>query len=228
MEQKPEGVNPKQTTEAVSTQIETARGKVEFRVVLGDITEVDADAIVCPANPGLKYAGFDGVQVAIAEKAGMETFHEAEKRAKEAIQTGYGVKASTGEFQGVPLGFATATTSGNLERIKSVIHVNNMRDEPGLPPCDPEVIRLCVNSVLVEADNNGLTSVAFPALGTGIWGVSLPDSLKGTILGMKDYFEANQNSKVKRVTYVVYAQPTLKNALETQGILAREVFPFLE
>lgn len=221
--------DPKQTAEAVSAEIETASGKVNFSIALGDITEVKVDAIVCPANPGLEYAGFGGVQVAIAEKAGMATFEEAEKKAKLAIQAGLGVQhSSTTEFQGVPLGFATVTTPGKLKNTKSIIHVNNMRSEEGLPPCDPEVIRLCVNSVLGEADNNGLTSVAFPALGTGIWGVSLPDSLKGTILGMRDFFENNRNSKIKKIVYVVYAQPSLKNASEMKGILATEVFPFLK
>ncbi|KKR49648.1 MAG: hypothetical protein UT84_C0022G0011 [Candidatus Curtissbacteria bacterium GW2011_GWA1_40_16] len=70
------------TSEALRALIEVNGRGVEFGITLGDLTEVDADAIVCPANPGFEYAGFGGVQVAIAQKAGMATFDEAESKAK--------------------------------------------------------------------------------------------------------------------------------------------------
>lgn len=209
------------TAEAI-TSIETKNGNVEFSIVLGDLTEVDADAIVCPANSGFEYAGFGGVQVAIARRAGMSTFEEAESKAKLYVASNPGEVSISGNFVGVPLAFATSTNSGKLERIKKIIHVNNMRNDDALPPCDEEVVRLCVSSVLSVVDKEGLESVSFPAMGTGEWGMSIADSLVGTIRGINDYFnQVNQSSKIKRVSFVIYAESEFANAKSVRDILKR-------
>jgi len=213
--------------DVVKSQIETESGKKDFLITLGDLTEADVDAIVCPANPGFEYAGFGGIQVAIASKSGMETFNEAEKKAKELIKSGKGVKSSDGELVGVPTGFAAATTSGKLERIKSIIHVNNMREDKK-PTCDEGVVRQCTTSVMAEADRIGMKSVAFPAIGTGVWGVSLVDSLKGVVEGVRDYYNATPASKISKVNYVVYSQPTMKNAGEMQKVFFNDVLQKLK
>lgn len=212
--------------DAVKTKIETKNGKKDFLITLGDLTESDVDAIVCPANPGFEYAGFGGIQVAIASKSGMETFDEAEKIAKDLVKSGEGVKSSDEELVGVPTGFAAATTAGKLERIKSIIHVNNMREDKK-PVCDEGVVRLCATNVMKEADRIGMESVAFPAVGTGVWGVSLEDSLKGVVKGVKDYYDTAPASKINKVSYVVYSQPTLKNAGEMQQVFFNKVLPKL-
>ena len=131
--------------EAVRADLELGGKKTRFSITLGDITEAKVDAIVCPANPGFEYAGFGGVQVAIAGKSGMGTFEEAEAKAK------------------------AATSPGKLRHLKSIIHVNNMRVDQD-PPCDESVVRTCTASVLAEADRIGLASVAIPALGTEFGG----------------------------------------------------------
>lgn len=228
-QQKPnllKNVNISKSLDAVKTQIETKGGKKDFLITLGDLTEADVDAIVCPANPGFEYAGFGGIQVAIASKSGMETFDEAEKIAKELVKSGKGVKSSDDELVGVPTGFAAATTSGKLERIKSIIHVNNMREDKK-PVCDEGVVKQCATNVMAEADRIGMKSVAFPAIGTGVWGVSLEDSLRGVVKGVKDYYDTVPASKINKVSYVVYNQPTLKNAGEIQQIFFNNVLPKL-
>ena len=181
----------------------------------------------CPANPGFEYAGFGGVQVAIARRAGMATFDEAESKAKAYVATNPKDVSTEGSFVGVPLGFATATTSGKLERIRTIIHVNNMRVDKQ-PPCDEDVVRQCVGSVLAVAEAVGADSVAFPAMGTGVWGMSMADSISGTIRGVRDYFkELNPDSKIKKVSLVIYSRPTIANANELKGIMTSEVYPRL-
>lgn len=218
--------NADKTAEVVKTSVEVAGGKVEFGITLGDITEANAEAIVTPANPGFEYAGMlSGVQNAIARKAGMATFEEAERNAKATVAVGHGVKDQDSDLVGVPLGFATATTSGKLKDrgIKRIIHVNNMRTGGGAP-CDEEVVRLAVSSSLAVADAEHLKSVAFPAMGTGVCGMSVAESLSGTIQGIRDYYrDINPKSGVRKVNFVVYAQPTLQNAAEMQATLMGEM-----
>lgn len=223
----PKDANPQKTLEAVRTSIETGGHRTEFAITLGDLTQADVDAIVCPANPGFEYAGFGGVQVAIERRAGMATFDEAEGKARQLIEAGQGVQSPDGRMVGVPTGFAAATTAGKLSRIKSIIHVNNMRVEKD-PPCDEDVVRTCTANVLLEADRLGLKSVATPALGTGIWGVSLPESIRGTIRGLKDYIEVAENPGIEKLVLVIYAQATLPNAREIQGLLLNDVLPGLQ
>jgi O-acetyl-ADP-ribose deacetylase (regulator of RNase III) len=214
------------TQEAVLSSIETKTGEINFAVILGDITQINYDAIAIPANPSFEYSGM-GVQSAVARKAGIEPFQEAEIKAKALITSGEGVEHMKDHI-GVPLAFATATNSGRLENVKKIIHVNNMRTEEDLPECDQGVVRLSVSSSLAVADSEGLTSVVFPALGTGLWGMSLAESLAGTIEGMKDYFQdINPNSKIRKVGFVIYAEPTLENAQEVKKVLLTEVFPKL-
>ncbi len=218
----PKDIDSRSTVEAVRTRLEKKQGGAEFSITLGDITEADVDAIVCPSNPGLEFAGFGGVQLAISKKSGMETFQEAERKAQEYVRTTGGVASDEG-LRGVPLGFASATTAGELRRIKSIIHVNSMRSERGKSPCDEEVVRLSVSSALTEADRAGLKSVAFPAIGTGIWGMSLEESLRGTVQGVKDHFDAQPDSKVEKATFVVYAPATSENARSLQETLFNRV-----
>lgn len=228
--EKPEiiqGFQGKRTSEVVRAGAEVRTGRVEFSIILGDITEVDADAIVCPANPGFEYAGFGGVQVAIAQRAGMATFNEAESKAKSYLSSNPDAVSTDGTFVGVPLGFAASTTPGNLDRVKRIIHVNNMRVDKQ-PPCDEDVVRLSTASVLAVADAEGLESVVIPAIGTGVGGMSIAESMSGVLKGVKDYYtEINPESKVKKVGFVIYAQPTPENALEMQKVLESDVYPRL-
>lgn len=198
-----------QTLETIRTTLETNKGKVYYSIAFGDLTQVDADAILCPANPGFEYAGMGGVQDAMARNSGMETFNEAESKAKDVITNGLG--AEHNGLIGVPLGYAAATTAGNLARIKSIIHVNNMRVDQD-PPCDENVVRLCITSALSEADRIGMKSVATPALGTGLWGLGMGESLRGIMHGLVDYVDVTPNPKVNKLLTVLYAQPSLNNA----------------
>lgn len=214
--------DPNRTIEAVRAVIKRKEGQVAFAIALGDLTEVSVDAIVSPANPGFEYVG-NGVQGAISDKTGMGIFDEAETNAQKYIRQTGGVKGPEGPT-GTPLGFAFSTRTDKLPGIKSVIHVNNFRVDKD-PPCDEEVIRVAVYSSLLEAERTGMASVAFPAMGTGLWGMTTVESLNGTVMGVHDYFQDNPGSKVKKVDFVVYAEATQKNARLMQSYLFNDVFP---
>jgi len=110
---------------------------------LGDITELDADAIVNAANTALQLG--DGVADAIRRKGGP------------AIQEECNRIGST------PVGSAVLSTGGNL-KAQYVIHaVGPIFGEEH----DDEKLKDATLHALLLADRHGLTSIAFPAISTG-------------------------------------------------------------
>jgi O-acetyl-ADP-ribose deacetylase (regulator of RNase III) len=112
----------------------------------GDITEEDTEAIVNAANSQLQHGG--GVAGAIARKGGREIQEESDK-------IGY-----------VPVGSAAITTGGNL-RANYVIHAVGPRMGEG---DEDEKLRNATLNSLRLADDEGISSIAFPAISTGIFG----------------------------------------------------------
>jgi O-acetyl-ADP-ribose deacetylase (regulator of RNase III) len=120
--------------------------KAKIRIVQGDLTEQDADAIVNAANNDLQLGG--GVAGAIRRKGGPAIQEECDR------------------IGPIPLGEAAITTGGNL-KARYVIHAASMRlgEETA-----EENLRLATRNSLLRAAEKGLKSIAFPAIGTGIAG----------------------------------------------------------
>jgi O-acetyl-ADP-ribose deacetylase len=123
------------------------RNKIEIHQ--GDLTETDADAIVNAANNDLKLGG--GVAGAIRRKGGPQIQSECDK-----IGT-------------IPVGGAAITSGGNL-RARHVIHAASMQLGGRT---SSQSLRSSTAHALRIANQNGLKSVAFPAIGTGIAGFPL-------------------------------------------------------
>ncbi|NPV07940.1 MAG: macro domain-containing protein [Anaerolineae bacterium] len=118
----------------------------KIRLYRGDITELEADAIVNAANSSLWMGA--GVAGAIKRRGGDEI-------EKEALAKGP-----------IGVGEAVATGAGKLAA-RYVIHAAAMG--PDLIT-DEEKIRAATRNTLLLADELSLRSVAFPALGTGVGG----------------------------------------------------------
>jgi len=112
----------------------------------GDLTEMDTDAIVNAANEHLVLGG--GVAGAIARKGG-----PAIQRECDAIG-------------GTPVGTAVITTGGRL-RARHVIHAVGPRMGEGR---EDAKLESATRQSLDVAEANGLASIAFPAVSTGIFG----------------------------------------------------------
>ncbi len=119
---------------------------IKISVVKGDITESTCDAIVNAANNRLWMGA--GVAGAIKRKGGREI--ETEAVAKGPVEPGD----------------AVATAAGRL-RAEYVIHAAGMGQDL---KTSAELIRRSTESALKVADKLKLTSVAFPAIGTGVGG----------------------------------------------------------
>jgi O-acetyl-ADP-ribose deacetylase (regulator of RNase III) len=117
----------------------------------GDLTEMRTDAIVNAANNDLLLGG--GVAGAIRRKGGDEIQRECD-----AIGS-------------IPIGYAAITTGGKLAA-KYVIHAASM--ELG-GRTTAEALRKSTAHALRIAAEQGLKSVAFPAVGTGIAGFPMKE-----------------------------------------------------
>jgi O-acetyl-ADP-ribose deacetylase (regulator of RNase III) len=113
-------------------------------ILQGDLTEMDVDAVVNAANNDLQLGG--GVAGAIRRKGG------------EAIQR------ECDEIGSIPVGGAAITSGGKL-KARHVIHAASMQLGGRTAAHD---LRSCTAHTLRIAAEKGLTTIAFPAVGTGI------------------------------------------------------------
>ena len=120
-------------------------GKI-LRIVHGDITLEEVDAIVNPANKHLRHGG--GVAGAIVRKGGWVIQEESNKLAP------------------VEVGSAVITTAGNLPS-KFVVHTVGPVWGEGK---EEEKLRSAIRSAITLADEKGLKSISIPAVSTGIFG----------------------------------------------------------
>ena len=117
----------------------------------GDLTEMDVDAIVNAANNDLILGA--GVAGAIRRKGGEEIQKECD-----AIGS-------------IPVGYSAITTGGKL-KARFVIHAASM-ELGGKTSAD--TLRHSAGHSLRIANERGLKTIAFPAVGTGIAGFPLKD-----------------------------------------------------
>ncbi|MGW6566289.1 O-acetyl-ADP-ribose deacetylase [Streptomyces sp. NPDC054975] len=137
----------------------TTRPVIEL--VLGDLTDQHADALVNAANSSLLGGG--GVDGAIHRRGGPEIL--AECRALRAGHYGKGLRT----------GQAVATTAGRLDA-RWVIHTVGpvwSREEDR-----SEQLASCYRESLRVADELGARTVAFPAISTGIYGWPMDDGAR--------------------------------------------------
>ena len=121
-------------------------GDKVVKVIHGDITEEDTEAIVNAANSHLQHGG--GVAGAIVRKGGSIIQEESNR-------IGY-----------VPVGSAAITSAGNL-KANYVIHTVG----PVWGEGDEEKkLASAVKSALKLAEEKGISSVAMPAISSGIFG----------------------------------------------------------
>ena len=125
-----------------------------IRVVAGDLTVLEVDAIVNAANERLLGGG--GVDGAIHRAAGPELL-----AACEAVpEVAPGVRCPTGE--------ARITPGFNLPA-RYVIHTVGPVWRGGNRG-EPDLLAACYRNALTLAEENGCGSIAFPAISCGIYG----------------------------------------------------------
>ncbi|XP_068102386.1 protein mono-ADP-ribosyltransferase PARP14-like [Hyperolius riggenbachi] len=153
-------------------------GTLTFQVKTGDITKELANAIVNSSNDDFTLRS--GVSKAILEAAGPNV----------------DLAVATLGAQGHK-GFIT-THSGNLTQCKCIIHV--------VGPNKPSSIKRIVLDVLQECEKKQMTSVAFPALGTGAGNLAASVVADSLLDGVVDFISANSVSSLQTVKVVLFQQ----------------------
>jgi O-acetyl-ADP-ribose deacetylase len=163
----------------------------------GDITAADTEAIVNAAN-NEGWLG-SGVAGAIRRAAGDQVEAEAVAQAP------------------WPVGDAVRTGPGRLgdRGVKAILHAAAMA--PGRPASADAVGRATAAALRLAAAE-GLTSVALPALGTGVGGVGLEAAAAAMGAAVRDH--ADRPTPVTTVVFALYDQAALERF---GGALEREL-----
>lgn len=153
-----------------------------LELILGDITDSDTDAIVNAANSSLNLGG--GVAGAIRRKGGPQIREECNR------------------IGGAPVGSAVMTTGGRL-KAKYVIHaVGPVRGEEH----EDEKLKDATLNSLILADRHRLKSIAFPAIGTGVFG--FPKDRCAMIMLSTTMAYLEDPTRLERVVYCLYDRDT--------------------
>ena len=166
---------------------------ISIEVYRGDITQLEIDALVNAANNRLWMGG--GVAGALKRAGGKEIEDEALKKGP------------------IPIGEAVATGAGKL-RAKYVIHAAVMGQDLWT---DAEKIRQATKNSLLRADELGIKSIAFPALGTGVGGFPLDECARIMISEVRQH--STRGTELKRVVFALYDEPAyqaFKQEVDTQ------------
>jgi len=155
----------------------------KIEVLEGDITRLPADAVVNAANSQL--AGGGGVDGAIHRAAG-------------AAQ----LQAACRKLGGCDTGDAKITPGFNLPA-RHIIHTVGPVYRDGQHG-EPELLASCYRRSLEVAAENGLKTVAFPAISTGVYGYPFEEATQIAFRAAVDFLRANE--AIERVTFVFFGE----------------------
>ncbi len=173
-----------------------------YTVILarGDITLAECDAIVNAANSLMIMGG--GVAGAIRRAAGEEVEREARRYAP------------------VPVGKAVATSAGRLApRVKAVIHAPTM-ERPAMRTTVEKVAK-ATRAALELAAEKGFDCIAFPAMGAGVGGVPVKDSVETMLREIEEFLSENPG-KPRKIILVAYSEGDKKQFIKALNDFLRK------
>src|SRR5438093_8836435 len=162
---------------------------MKLEVVEGDIAALEVDAIANAANDRLWMGA--GVAGALKRAGGEEIEREAVAKGPVAV------------------GEAIVTTAGALPA-KYVIHAAVMGQDLRT---DQVKIREATKNALAQARELSISSIAFPALGTGVGGFLPELAADGMISECVSFIKGGSAPSLKRIVFVLFSDDVL-NAFE--------------
>ena len=153
-------------------------GEVTIELYQGDITELEVDAIVNAANNQLWMGA--GVAGAIKRKGGKIIEEEAVAQGP------------------IPIGEAVVTPAGNLPA-KYVIHAAGMGRDLRT---DAHKVQECTKNSLIRAEEKKISSIAFPAIGTGVGGLSYQECARAMLEAVVSHI--SKPTSLKKVFFALF------------------------
>lgn len=164
---------------------------MQIHVTNADITELEVDGIVSPANA--QGVMDRGVAAAIRDRGGEEIQEETMARAP------------------VPVGAAIVTPAGSLPA-KRVIHTPIM-DEPGTK-IGAENVRRATRAALIAAHASEIATLALPPLGTDTGSISVEEASRAIVEEIRAHRKAHP-AEVYLVSNSAEIVATFEEALRT-------------
>ena len=171
--------------------MEVTINQVKLRIIQGDLTQQDTDAIVNAANPSLMGGG--GVDGAIHQAGGPAILEECKQ-----------IVSRQGRL---PTGKAVITTGGNLKAryvihtVGPIWHGGNKRE--------PELLASAYRESLKLAADNSLTSLSFPSISTGAYGYPVSVAAKVAISAVITFLQQSTTS-LREVVFVLFDPQTFR------------------
>ena len=187
------------------TEVFTA-GNVRVEIIQGDITEDNSDAIVNTTNQRMQLVG-SGVAAAILRKGGPEM----QALCNDVVSKGFLLQEGK---------VCHTRSTGNLKCSK-VFHIV-------VPQNHKQMLGKTVAACLKQAEKLKLSSIAFPAIGTGVLGYSLEEATQGICSSIITFGQKTNPMHVQRVRIVIFQKEMYQSfkdkfieVLNKPGILKR-------
>jgi O-acetyl-ADP-ribose deacetylase (regulator of RNase III) len=171
-----------ETENKTENRVTVMMDRTQLELVEGDITDLEVDAIVNPANDQLQLG--TGVAGAIRSKGGPSIQEECNR------------------IGGTPVGTAVMTGAGHL-KAKRVIHAVGPQMGQG---DEDKKLAAAVRAALALADRRGMKSIALPAISTGNFGFPIDRAARIMLTEIHRFLQGG--TKLDRVVVCLYGEET--------------------
>ena len=142
-------------------------GDKQIRLIIDDITDIDVEAFVFDITSDAKLgSGFGG---AIAQRGGPTVQEELDA------------------IGNIPTGEAVTTSAGNL-KARYIIHLNGPKFHE---PNTEGKLQQATRAALKQADEKGISALAFPPVGTGLYQVPLDLCARVIVNTVEEHLKGN-------------------------------------
>lgn len=194
---------------ASSAKTKTYSARVADRIALiqGDITKLDVDAIVNAANTSLLGGG--GVDGAIHRVAGNELLEECRTlggcdTGEAKVTKGYKLPARYVVHTVGPV-YAKTKAGEKREQLKSA-YCRSLEEASKLNDCD------------------GIHSIAFPSISTGVYGYPMADATDVAIDSVAGFLESTPESKLEKVIFCTFSDDDHQFYLDRLSVFFADLF----
>ncbi|XP_074157489.1 protein mono-ADP-ribosyltransferase PARP14 isoform X2 [Sminthopsis crassicaudata] len=186
----------------------TLESGILLTVQKGDLTQFSADVVVNAANETLKHCG--GLAAALSKAAGPELQRDCDRIIQE---------------QGKILpGCAVVSAAGQLP-YQQVIHAVGPRWRQEHAHRCVQLLKNAVTEILYLAGEFGHTSIAIPALSSGVFGFPLKECAETIILSIKENFQHSQKHSLKKIHLVDSSEETVQALSKAMQTIFKDVLP---